>query len=406
MTIFGNKSFGEASEEDIQRLIDNHQTESIILEFKQELGKDTKEIAKDISAMANSEGGIIIYGLIEDETGAAKSINWLNAQDKIPEKIEEVISATITPRVYVKIFDQISSKEDPSKKIFVVYIPRSNGLHMVIKGKDNRYYKRIGRTVQSMEHSEIMERLHKQAQKQDNIRTTIRELDVAFNEHSLFNMDGYDKINYYLVPSEYIGLTDSDTLFTNIAKWGTRRPIIGVPSKCYKGSVGISNVPFQIIEYWLQLLIIHRDFVMELRRNFNKPAPSPSGSIIKRKFYTVSEFAFLAFFAYWGADFLRKYNYHGGFHIVASLSGITDFALSKTMGTTNGIHLAKNADILESIEFDDILSLTEEEIKEKVLVLIKLLSSYAGVTGNGNFVEIIEESKKFDIDELYNRHCI
>ena len=58
------------TEEDINQLISTKTEESIHLDFKQAeaLSKNDKkksEIAKDISAFANSDGGIVIYGLKE-----------------------------------------------------------------------------------------------------------------------------------------------------------------------------------------------------------------------------------------------------------------------------------------------------------------------------------------------------
>ena len=55
------------SEDDLNNFIKNKIEENTNLEYKDPLSLDNKrEIAKDISAMANSNGGIIIYGLCED----------------------------------------------------------------------------------------------------------------------------------------------------------------------------------------------------------------------------------------------------------------------------------------------------------------------------------------------------
>ena len=59
------------TEEDIRQLIYLKVEESIQLDFKQaeSLGKNDKkklEIAKDVSAFANSAGGYIVYGIKEN----------------------------------------------------------------------------------------------------------------------------------------------------------------------------------------------------------------------------------------------------------------------------------------------------------------------------------------------------
>ena len=71
----------------VQQLIDDETEESLILEYKSagSLGKQERkktEITKDVSAMANSDGGILIYGVKEHDEGGQRgtclsaSIRW------------------------------------------------------------------------------------------------------------------------------------------------------------------------------------------------------------------------------------------------------------------------------------------------------------------------------------------
>ena len=64
--------------EDINFLIDNSVEESTELEYKRSFAKSNKdwkkELAKDVSAMANSNGGIIVYGLKEKEISKGHSV--------------------------------------------------------------------------------------------------------------------------------------------------------------------------------------------------------------------------------------------------------------------------------------------------------------------------------------------
>lgn len=59
--------------EDINFLIDNSAEESTELEYKRSFAKSNnnkdwkKELAKDVGAMANSNRGVIVYGLKEKE---------------------------------------------------------------------------------------------------------------------------------------------------------------------------------------------------------------------------------------------------------------------------------------------------------------------------------------------------
>jgi predicted HTH transcriptional regulator len=57
----------------IQQLITDRVTESVTVEFKRDMPhaqpRDREEVAKDISSMANSAGGWIIYGVDEKPVG-------------------------------------------------------------------------------------------------------------------------------------------------------------------------------------------------------------------------------------------------------------------------------------------------------------------------------------------------
>lgn len=57
--------------EELQAIIDRGLTESIHLEFKRSdalmTDRGRSEVSKDISALANSDGGVIVYGVAEDD---------------------------------------------------------------------------------------------------------------------------------------------------------------------------------------------------------------------------------------------------------------------------------------------------------------------------------------------------
>lgn len=88
---------------DIQYLIDNGVEESIHLDFKAAgaLAKDDKkknEIAKDVSAFANSDGGIIIYGI--SEIGhKADSYSFVDGDIFTKEWLEQIINSNIQKRI-------------------------------------------------------------------------------------------------------------------------------------------------------------------------------------------------------------------------------------------------------------------------------------------------------------------
>ena len=128
---------------DIESLIDNEVEEDIHLDYKAAgaLDKEDKkrtEITKDISAFANSDGGIIIYG-VSEEDHRPKEISPIDGRIYTKEWLENVIQQ-IQPRIEdIKIHP--IRIDDIGRSIYVVKIPRSsNAPHMA---RDKRYYKRF-----------------------------------------------------------------------------------------------------------------------------------------------------------------------------------------------------------------------------------------------------------------------
>ncbi len=88
----------------IQSYIKNQVEESINLDYKaadalQKTDGKKREISKDVSAMANSAGGVIIYGVKEfnqsDKRHLPEKIDPVNRTDISKEWLEQVINSNI-----------------------------------------------------------------------------------------------------------------------------------------------------------------------------------------------------------------------------------------------------------------------------------------------------------------------
>ena len=140
MNFFELRSY---SLEDVNYLINNEVEESVHLDYKDgaALKKDDKgkiDITKDVSSFANSDGGILIYGISEQNHKPVK-ISPFDGRSFTKEWLEQIIS-NIQPHIKgVEIFP-IRIDGNISESIYVVKIPRSyNAPHMAT---DNKYYKR------------------------------------------------------------------------------------------------------------------------------------------------------------------------------------------------------------------------------------------------------------------------
>lgn len=141
---------------DIESLIKNEVEESVHLDYKEAraLAKTDKarlDITKDVSSFANSDGGIIVYGISEIDNKPQK-ISPIDGRTCTKEWLENVIHS-IQPRIDdIKIYP-IRIENDIDKSIYVVKIPRSDDApHMA---KDYRYYKRYNFQSVPMEDYEI-----------------------------------------------------------------------------------------------------------------------------------------------------------------------------------------------------------------------------------------------------------
>ena len=97
------------SEQDLQELINNSVLEHKTLEYKLTLPGNTnsekKEFLADVSSFANSVGGDLIYGVLQDkETGFPKELTGLEVQniDQETLRLESIIRTGIQPRLTVK----------------------------------------------------------------------------------------------------------------------------------------------------------------------------------------------------------------------------------------------------------------------------------------------------------------
>ena len=146
---------------DIEGLIQGQIEESLTLEYKRELGNKNSEISKDISAFANTSGGVLIYG-IEEDGRIPTSKNWLEGKNT-KEKIENIILSNIQPKLRNVIINSIVNPENPSQGIFVVNIPESSDApHMA----DFRYYRRYNFQSIPMEDYEVKDAMFRKGLKE------------------------------------------------------------------------------------------------------------------------------------------------------------------------------------------------------------------------------------------------
>lgn len=134
--------------------------EGLQLEFKAQLNIETlqsrRELAKDWSAMANAEGGRVIYGLQEAETGegsrVAAAITPLTDWSAV-SRVADIVATLIQPQIRFDLRDVAVA----GGFVLVVEIRASNGidLHMAANPKGGRFYRRTTNGAVPMSEAEV-----------------------------------------------------------------------------------------------------------------------------------------------------------------------------------------------------------------------------------------------------------
>jgi hypothetical protein len=149
----------EWNEADILELISNGVQESLSLDYKAcaSLGRTDgkkKELSKDVSAFANSAGGTIVYGVIENGHVPTNIDSGYDPADITKEWLEQVINSTIERRIDgIRITQVALITTQPGKVLYVVSIPQSN--HAPHMASGNRFYKRFNFESVLMEEYEV-----------------------------------------------------------------------------------------------------------------------------------------------------------------------------------------------------------------------------------------------------------
>jgi Putative DNA-binding domain len=131
---------------DLQRLVDEGLEESLTLDYKASPaltrdGKGPDELCKDVTALANSLGGQLVYGIEEDKATKKPSRVDSGVDDpKITrEWIEQVLNSRVQPRLNGVLTTRIDMEN--GKFGYVVTVPQSQiGPH---QAPDQKYYRRF-----------------------------------------------------------------------------------------------------------------------------------------------------------------------------------------------------------------------------------------------------------------------
>lgn len=149
----------EWNQKKIEEYITNQIEENLNLDYKaagslQRNDAKANEISKDVSAFANSDGGIIIYGIKEDSINKhlPESIDPINRHEISKEWLEQVIHSRIRPKIEDIEIYPVPIDNSTNLVVYVVEIHQSTTAH---QANDKKYYKRYNFSSEPMYDYEI-----------------------------------------------------------------------------------------------------------------------------------------------------------------------------------------------------------------------------------------------------------
>lgn len=158
--------FDSIDQKTIEGFVADRRPESLHLEFKT-LGyskvsenADRKNLAKAISGFANSDSGIVVWGVVA-KSGTATALEPVPDVQSSLAQLESRTAEAASP-VQSRILHKAVHTTDGAG-FLVTYVPETEGPPVMAKAGEDRYYKRSGEQFRRMEHFDIADMFGRRA---------------------------------------------------------------------------------------------------------------------------------------------------------------------------------------------------------------------------------------------------
>lgn len=147
------------TEHDVRALVANAVREDFDLDFKGELygpsDSAKRDLCADVAALANSSGGVILLGVLEDQHAVASAAPGVAVTDAEKNRMLQIVAAGVAPMPALDVVT-IPTSEDAGVGFYVVAVPRSTRApHAVAVNIGLRYPVRNGTTTRYLSESEV-----------------------------------------------------------------------------------------------------------------------------------------------------------------------------------------------------------------------------------------------------------
>lgn len=189
---FAGQPLASVTLDEIQRLVANSVPESLHLDYKRELKledrDEKKEFLRDLTALANAEGGLIVYGIDEDRDGAGKPTGMPRVVDGIsmPNRdafvlgVEHIIKDGIDERLPSYQLSTVPIAGD--RCVLMIRVPPSlRAPHMVTLGGERRYFMRGNSGRQDMSTAQVRDAVLRTESVVERIRAFVAQRVAKFD---------------------------------------------------------------------------------------------------------------------------------------------------------------------------------------------------------------------------------
>jgi hypothetical protein len=247
--IFTRESIEEIKLGDIQRLIDNKIEEFLHLDYEEIPSKNVSYdgLSRHISGFLNTSGGIIIFGLSEQNKRFPHKFTWTNITK---ETLENNLFSKVQPwDKGIKIIP-IKNPNDDTLRIFVINVPKSkNPPHMA----SHVYFIRLNFQTKPLDHEQVSGIFRQRYLLKSNLISNVygpiyNELVTYYNQNrikkwNIANLKSILRESNFLLSQDEEFAFQIDAFYSRIIKWNKalaiapsrlRRIINSVATKFFK----------------------------------------------------------------------------------------------------------------------------------------------------------------------------
>jgi hypothetical protein len=140
--------------------------ESLTLDYKEKLSGKRRDLARDVCALANTQGGVLVVGVKDPKPEGSppkypQDFVGVPVEEDLVHRVESQLLDTISPRVFpiVRATDDTFPHEGKEKCFLLIQVPASPELHQVTVERDFKHYRRAEYQNRPMSYDEVRRRV-------------------------------------------------------------------------------------------------------------------------------------------------------------------------------------------------------------------------------------------------------